>query len=219
MSGTTEAGIRARVAVRDPDGCPVATASAAADGQAGDVSWTGGSGGEVTEQFRLSDPDGDPPGGVDRVFDVGRDGIYQFERSADGSCVCETVESLSCPVSDVRGVDGSLVLTLHLDELDRLREVVGRLRERYDGVTVRYLARDGAGDGSERLVPVDLGRLTDRQREVLETAHGMGYFEYPRGANASEVAAALDIGPSTLIEHLTAAQSKLLGDLLDGEAP
>jgi predicted DNA binding protein len=57
-------------------------------------------------------------------------------------------------------------------------------------------------------------RLTDRQREVLRTAHEMGYFEYPRGANAGEVATALDIEPSTFTEHLNAAQSKLLDELL-----
>ena len=73
--------------------------------------------------------------------------------------------------------------------------------------------RDGEDDGA--LVPVDVGRLTDRQREVLETAYGMGYFEYPRGANASEVAGELGIEPSTLAEHLAAAQSKLLAELLE----
>jgi hypothetical protein len=66
-------------------------------------------------------------------------------------------------------------------------------------------------------VPVDLERLTDRQREVVETAYRMGYFEYPRETNASGVAAELGIEPSTLAEHLAAAQSKLLGAVLDGQ--
>jgi len=66
----------------------------------------------------------------------------------------------------------------------------------------------------ETAVPVDLEKLTDRQREVLETAYEMGYYQYPRGANASEVADALDICPSTLAEHLAAAQTKLLDDVL-----
>ena len=55
--------------------------------------------------------------------------------------------------------------------------------------------------------------LTDPQREALRTAYEMGYFEYPRDANASEVAAALDIQRSTFTEHLNAAQSKLLDEL------
>ena len=45
----------------------------------------------------------------------------------------------------------------------------------------------------------------------------MGYFEYPRESNASEVAAALDIEPSTFTQHLNAAQTKLLDELLRRE--
>jgi len=36
-----------------------------------------------------------------------------------------------------------------------------------------------------------------------------------RAANATEVAAALDISPSTFAEHLAAAQSKVLDSLLE----
>lgn len=67
---------------------------------------------------------------------------------------------------------------------------------------------------ADGLVEVDVDELTDRQLEVLETAHDLGYYQYPRGANASEVADALDICPSTLAEHLAAAQTKLLADVL-----
>ena len=65
------------------------------------------------------------------------------------------------------------------------------------------------------VVFVDRGKLTDRQHEVLRTAYDMGYFERPRGANATEVAASLDINPSTFTEHLLSAQRKLLGDVLE----
>ncbi|PSQ41211.1 helix-turn-helix domain-containing protein, partial [Halobacteriales archaeon SW_12_71_31] len=81
---------------------------------------------------------------------------------------------------------------------------------------VRYLVHagvDGEGDDGDRTL-VDRDALTDRQREVLRTAYEMGYFEYPRESNATEVAAALDISPSTLAEHLAAAQGKLLDELL-----
>lgn len=69
----------------------------------------------------------------------------------------------------------------------------------------------------ETIARVDRDKLTDRQLEVIETAYDMGYYEYPRGANASEVAEALDICPSTLAEHLAAAQTKLLEDVLPGD--
>lgn len=72
-------------------------------------------------------------------------------------------------------------------------------------------------DESETVVRVDRGKLTDRQLEVLETAHELGYYQYPRGSNATEVAEVLDICPSTLAEHLAAAQTKLLADVLPDE--
>jgi hypothetical protein len=64
-------------------------------------------------------------------------------------------------------------------------------------------------------VVVDHGRPTARQAEVPATAHEMGDLEYPREANATEVAAPLDTGPSTLAEHLAAVESKLVGQTLD----
>lgn len=214
MSGTETTGVRAQIAVREPDGCPIASASRTAGAPVGDVSWGRSATGTVTEQFRVEDGEATATGGATAVFD-GDDGtVYQVDRETEG-CVCETVESLGCPVADVSAEDGTLVLTLTLDDVDRLRTVVGELRERHEGVSVRYLARGADDADPESLVPVDLGRLTDRQREAVETAFEMGYFEYPRGANASDVAEAMDIGPSTLIEHLTAAQSKLLGDLIE----
>jgi predicted DNA binding protein len=205
-------GVRAEIEVEEPTECPVATATAADGTTAESVTWSGGED-RVTEQF-VVDGEGDVPG-ADPVFEYGSERVYQVDRETD-NCVCERVEALGCPVGDVRVEDGSLRLTLHLQTVEELREAIAELREGYDGVSVRSLARTGGDRDREDLVPIDRSRLTDRQYEVLATATEMGYFEYPRKANASEVADALDIGPSTLIEHLTAAQSKLMDDLLDG---
>jgi predicted DNA binding protein len=62
---------------------------------------------------------------------------------------------------------------------------------------------------------VNRGRLTDKQREVLEAAFEMGYFQRPKESNATEIAEALDITQSTFTGHLMAAQRKLLEDILD----
>lgn len=43
----------------------------------------------------------------------------------------------------------------------------------------------------------------------------MGYFDHPKGANATEVADVLDITQATFAEHLSAAQRKLLSTILD----
>lgn len=59
-----------------------------------------------------------------------------------------------------------------------------------------------------------LDELTDRQREVLETAFELGYFDVPRAASTDDVAAALDIDDSTVAEHLQRAEHNLLAELL-----
>lgn len=60
--------------------------------------------------------------------------------------------------------------------------------------------------------------LTDRQREVFETAYFSGFFETPRTRTGSEIAESLDIAQPTSNHHLRAAQRKL-SRLLFEDAP
>lgn len=207
-------GIRAELVFEDAGSCPVAEASAAGDSVT-DITWTAADGDTVTEQVTTTD-DGDTPA-FEEVFDYGSQQVYEFDRPASEPCICEYIEAELGPLADVYAANGDLHVTLHTEAVDAMRDLVADLEERFGSVRVSYLVRSRSGDDEADLVPVDLRRLTDRQREVLERAHELGYFEYPRRANASEVAESLDIGPSTLIEHLNAAQSKLLVDLLEDE--
>ncbi len=72
------------------------------------------------------------------------------------------------------------------------------------------LERLGSYAGDRR--PLD--RLTSRQREVLRTAFEDGYYDVPRGAGTEDIAAALELDPSTVAEHLQRAERNLLGELL-----
>jgi len=206
-------GIRTELVFDDAEGCPVAEATDAVPGPVTDITWDRDESGTVTEQVTASD-DLNEAGAFDPVFDYGSRRVYEFERESDG-CICEVVQEEVGPVSDVHVEDGSLHLTLHLQDLSDLRERLEEFRERFGAVHIEYLIQGREDDEEEEVVPVDVRRLTDRQREVVETAYEMGYFEYPRESNATEVAAALDIRPSTFTEHLTAAQGKLLGELVE----
>lgn len=223
------AGLRVELAIASPTGCPVVEAADAAGEPATNATWSDVDD-RTIEQFELSVPAADvsADGGTatasspaqqlsDRDLDVEpvfehEDGtVYEFERQ-DGPCACEQIEAAGLPITDVAAEDGTLLVTLHLDDEVELATVLESVRELAEEVSVRSISRS-APDGDEtELVLVDRGRLTDRQREVLLTARAMGYYEYPRGANASEVAEALDICPSTLSEHLAAAQTKLLDE-------
>jgi hypothetical protein len=59
-------------------------------------------------------------------------------------------------------------------------------------------------------------RLTDRQTEVLKAAFEMGYYEWPRECDGTDVASALDISSATFSEHIHAAERKLLTMLFGG---
>jgi len=69
------------------------------------------------------------------------------------------------------------------------------------------LQKLGAYEGREE--PLD--DLTDRQREVVETAYEMGYYDVPRSTSTEAVADRLDVDPSTVAEHLQRAERNLIG--------
>jgi predicted DNA binding protein len=217
MDDAETTGIRVRVAVESAEACPVAGATNG-ESTARSVTWSRASDGDVVEEFDLvGDPDEDAlPADSSVVFDADERKRVRFER--DGSnCICDLVERVGAPVTDVTASHGTLRLTFHATGVETVRTAVEELTDAFESVRIDQLSHTGE-DGVEDFVLVDRGELTDRQQEVLETALEMGYFQRPRDANATEVADALDIAPSTFAEHLASAQSKVLASLLDGSA-
>lgn len=205
-------GLEAVVTVANPSNCPVAAASESTGVPASSVARSGPTDDTVVEEFELGGAIETPPETTE-VFDGDGYGVYRFEREPGRECVCDRVEAAGCPVADVSAVEGRLRVVFRPTDVESLRGTVERLREHFEGVHLEHLVRSGDGDAGDTVV-VDRGRLTDRQREVLETAHEMGYFEHPKGANAQEVAAELGVTSATFRGHLSAAQSKLLEQLL-----
>jgi hypothetical protein len=200
-------GIRTELVFEEAQGCPVAAESETAAGPVTDVTWSERDGTTVEQVSAADDLDFDP------VFDYGSHEVYEFERETE-DCVCEVLGREVGPITDVHAADGALHVTLHMEDIAALRDRMSDLREQFGTVRIEYLVQGREEAEESEVVPVDLRQLTDRQREVVETAYEMGYFEYPRESNATEVAAALDIQPSTFTEHLTAAQGKLLAELV-----
>lgn len=208
-------GIRATVEFSNPDICPIVRLSQAS-GAPVDATWTSVSTDEVTPsvtEFTM-DAERESEGNVERIFSFGSTGMYRFPHDQDEACPCERLGHFGYPATRYLVKDGRLRIVFHVADYDELRAVVGDLRNRFPDLDIKRFVRSPTGTQPLHGVFVDRSKLTNRQLEVLETAFQMGYFERPRQANATEVAEALDINPSTFSEHLAAAQRKLLGDVL-----
>ena len=214
-------GIRAEVKIDSPAGCPVAQAAESTDGSSYSISKSvdPNDPATVTEEFRLESEenpaDADLDDDVWEGFTYGEKNVYRFRRDGGRGCPCECVEEFGSPVVDVYTRSGTLHLVFHAPDMSGLQDVITRLREAYPNLDVQRLLRSEHDQSERSLVFVDRSALTSRQQEVLETAHRMGYFEHPKRSNAGEVADALDITTSTFTEHLSAAQRKLLGTVVE----
>ncbi len=209
-------GIRAELSFGAAQSCDVARATGEAGVETKSISRSiAPTTGQVTEEFAIED-DGkidDPE--IDEVFSYGSRTVYRFSRDQDEACPCETVEGFGSPVMDIHTDDGTLHLAVHVEDMDELQDIVTDVRSRYPDVSVDRLVRSQPEGDSADLVLVNRGELTPRQEEVLQTAHEMGYFAHPKGANAGQVADRLGISTSTFTEHLSAAQRKLLSAILE----
>jgi predicted DNA binding protein len=52
-------------------------------------------------------------------------------------------------------------------------------------------------------------RLTDRQREVLDAATDLGYYEVPRQATHADIAERVDLDPGTVSEHMQKIEARV----------
>jgi DNA-binding CsgD family transcriptional regulator len=82
----------------------------------------------------------------------------------------------------------------------------GLIREYVNAGLSPDLRKLGSYEGETKA----LSHLTDRQREVLETAFQAGYYDVPRKASAEEIAMELGVDASTVAEHLQRAERNLL---------
>jgi predicted DNA binding protein len=155
---------------------------------------------------------GDVP--FDPIFSHGDTDRYRVPLDDDVECPCKTLGAHGCPIARYVAENGRLTVVFHASDWEALQDVVTELADRFPSMTVKRFLRSPSGDAVHDHVLVDRSKLTTRQLEVLATAHEMGYFERPRRANATEVADVLDITPSTFSEHLAAAESKLIEDVL-----
>lgn len=207
-------GIQATVEFTTPNICPIVELSEAAKTTIDSVS-TNVCPSDCTESVTEYSLETDEIPNVDNtpIFSHGSTHRYRLTHDGAVSCPCECLGLLGCPVARYVAKEGTLTIVFHAADYDQLQEVIGELRERFPDVNIKRFVRSPAEEKSRDSVLVDRSKLTTRQLKVLEIAYERGYFERPRRTNATEIAAELDINPSTFREHLVAAESKILSDL------
>lgn len=114
-------------------------------------------------------------------------------------------------VQSAEAEDGSASYEVHVASDADVRSLVDRVRRRFPDVQLRSKAeRSEPAHVAEAPPRMDDADLTQRQREALEAAYRSGYFSWPRDTTAEEVAASLDVAPSTLHSHLRKAEASVL---------
>ena len=210
-------GIRATVEFQSVPSCEIARISETTESTVESV-WTSvppaDSVGGVSE-FMLEAEEPPATDGVDHVMSLGGRHLLRLDHGTGVTCPCECLGQFGCPVQRYVARSGRLRLVFNAADFEELQTVVADLRERFPDLDVRRLVRSPDDEAPPDAVYVDRSKLTDRQLQVLQTAYRMGYFERPRRANATEIAAELDVDPSTFNEHLVSAQRKLVGDVLE----
>lgn len=127
------------------------------------------------------------------------------------------VETVAAHGGNIRSLtfDGTVRVVAEFPHATDTREVLAAAREEHadiELVSQRSRERD-QNVGQYRTTVA--GRLTERQREVLEAAYSAGYFEWSRASTGEEVADSMGLAPATFHQHLRAAQRKLLVELLE----
>jgi predicted DNA binding protein len=91
--------------------------------------------------------------------------------------------------------------TMVADSRAALREALAAVPEAVE-VTVERVGGYPADDADVAAL------LTDRQREVLEVALELGYYDVPRAATHADIAERVGLSPSTVSEHMQKIEAR-----------
>lgn len=136
-----------------------------------------------------------------------------FEFLVSGSCPAFSLAERGALPRDVRGEAGEGRILAEIPAgYDAAEVVEAFLKEYPDASLVSKREREALTPPTTASAVQHLLEelLTDRQREVIETALDAGYYEWPRGATGEEVAETLGISSATFSEHVHAAERNLL---------
>ncbi|ELZ59498.1 MULTISPECIES: bacterio-opsin activator domain-containing protein [unclassified Haloferax] len=150
------------------------------------------------------------------IRDRGTESLLEVALSA-GSTIT-TLTSYDGTVSRFVAEDGVARFVGEFSNETPLRDVLSDLTDAYPAtelVAKQEVERPTRNTADFRASLV--ARLTDKQESVLRAAYLAGYFEWPRGSTAEDLADSIDISSPTLHQHLRTAQQKLMTAFFDDD--
>ncbi|MDT3434456.1 helix-turn-helix domain-containing protein [Haloarcula sp. 1CSR25-25] len=154
-------------------------------------------------------------GEFERVIDTrDNEAIYSFEYTDEAKILSPVISSANGVILDMENDGSAWILTVWMPDRTDLVDLWDYAQQHdidIDLVRVNEYASLGNTDAG----------LTDSQREALLVAFETGYFEEPRNATLSEVAADLDISQPAASGLLRRGIKRLIMSSLmdDGETP
>jgi len=145
------------------------------------------------------------------VSEEGAETLFELRLTDDSVLV--TLAELGATVESFTATRGEGTLVVRTLAGSDLRALTEAIRSSYPDVSARAKREVEDADAVQSTSSFRrqlTEKLTDRQRDVMETALVSGYFEWPRRSTAEEVAESLGIAAPTFHEHLRSGERKLV---------
>ncbi|WP_411965158.1 helix-turn-helix domain-containing protein [Haloferax sp. YSMS24] len=135
--------------------------------------------------------------------------VHASNRIGD-DCLCLAFNDVGCVPRIKSAHDGVLLIETYLSDRSVISELVERLDEVAESVSLRRLtSNDRTNPVGSTSTTIDLSRLTSKQREAATLAVSRGYYETPRKTSLEELSNVLGISKSALSQRLNVVESKL----------
>ena len=142
--------------------------------------------------------------------------LLEVTRDEISASPLDTLADYGGAVRRAVAADGDLRFTAEMAPDVNVRAVVEAVQERAPGTELRskqYVDRPVSTVTGFRTRIRD--QLTPKQTAALKTAYARGYYDWPRGSSAEELAATLDISAASLHYRLRKAHDAVIGALFD----
>ena len=140
-----------------------------------------------------------------------RDRAY-LTSDVNTNCICPVFENHDC-IPEIRAVrSGTIIVALTVPRREVLRGILAELNTVGATVSIDWLVHS---DQPDSVTEIDVSSITDKQREAMETARELGYYETPRETDLGELADELGVSKSAVSQRLNAAETKLVTAFLE----